>query len=56
MNTQQQHFISVTLTKDFSSLGLGILTLGAQLHFISAVVKILAVHPDVRVLVQSVDF
>ena len=30
--------------------------LGEQQHFISAVVKILAMHPDVRVLVQSVDF
>ena len=48
--------MSVTLTKDFSSLGLEILTLGEQLHFISAVVNILAVHPDVRVLVQSVEF
>ena len=31
-------------------------SLGEQQHFISAVVKILAMHPDVRVLVQSVDF
>ena len=31
-------------------------SLGEQQHFISAVVKILAMHPDVRVLVQSVEF
>ena len=31
-------------------------SLGEQQHFFSAVVKILAMHPDVRVLVQSVDF
>ena len=30
-------------------------SLGEQQHFISAVVKILAMHPYVRVLVQSVD-
>ena len=31
-------------------------SLGEQQHFISAVVKILAMHPYVRVLVRSVDF
>ena len=31
-------------------------SLGEQQHFVSAVVKILAMHPDVRVSVQSVGF
>ena len=35
---------------------LGINSLGEQQHFVSAVVKILAMHPDVRVSVQSVGF
>ena len=35
---------------------LGINSLGEQQHFLSAVMKILAMHPDVRVSVQSVDF
>ena len=39
-------------------LGISVLytySLGEEQHFIGAVLKILAMHPDVRVLVQSVD-